>query len=52
MKIGSSKTEIILFKSHGENEAGRLVSDLLLFFKKTLFDIKASSLQLSFNIFR
>ena len=52
MKIGSSKTEIILSKSHAENEVGRLVSDLFLFFKKTLFDIKANSLQLSFNIFR
>ena len=27
-----------------ENEAGRLVRDLFLFFKKTLYDVKASVL--------
>ena len=40
------------FQSHAENEAGRLVLDLFLFFKKTLYEVKASGLRLSFNIFR
>ena len=44
--------EIFVFKSHVENEAGRLVPDFFLFFKKALFEVKASGLQLSFNIFR
>ena len=44
--------KIFFFKHHVENEAGRLVSDLFLFFKKALFQVKASGLQLSFNIFR
>ena len=29
-------------KKHGENEAGRLISDLILFFKKVLYEVKAS----------
>ena len=41
------------FKSHAENEAGRLVSDdLLLIFRKALYDIKASGLLLDFSTFR
>ena len=43
--------QIIFFKCHAENEAGRLVSDLFLFFEKALYEVKASCLQLSFNIF-
>ena len=39
------------FKNHAENEGGKLVSDLVLFFKNVLYEVKASSLQLSFNIF-
>ena len=39
-------------KNHAKNEAGRLVPDLFLFFKKTLYEVKASDLELSFNIFR
>ena len=39
------------FKNHAENEARRLVPHLFLFFKKTLYEVKASGLQLSFNIF-
>ena len=35
---------------HAENEPGILIPDLLLFFKKALCDVKASGLQLSFNI--
>ena len=33
------------------HEARRLVSDLIFFFKKTLFDVNASCLQFSFSIF-
>ena len=33
-------------KNHGENEAGRLVSDLFLIFKKALDEAKASGLKL------
>ena len=39
-------------KSHAENEAGRLVPDLFLFFRKALYEVKASGLELSFSIFR
>ena len=42
----------IFLKNYAENEAWRLVTDLFLFFKKGLYEIKPSSLQLSFNIFR
>ena len=35
-----------------ENETGRLVSDLSLFFKNALYEVKASVLQVSFNITR
>ena len=35
-----------------KNEAGGLVPDHFLFFKKALYEVKASGLQLSFNIFR
>ena len=41
----------IFLKNHAENEAGRVVPDLFLFFKKALSEVKASGLQLSFNIF-
>ena len=41
----------IFCKNYAENEAGRLVPDLFfLFFKKTEYEVKASGLQLSFNI--
>ena len=40
-------------ESHAENETGRLVPGLFLFFfKKALYQAKASGLQLSFNIVR
>ena len=42
----------ILRKNHAENEAERLVSDLILFFKKALHKVKANGLQLGFIIFR
>ena len=40
------------FKNRAENETGTLVPDLFLFLKKALDEVKASGLQLSFNIFR
>ena len=40
------------FKNHTENEAGRLVPGLFLFSEKALYEVKASCLQLSFNIFQ
>ena len=42
--------EIIVFKSHAENEAGRLVPDFI-FLKNALYEVKLSGLQLYFNIF-
>ena len=42
--------EIFFFKNHAENEAERLVPDHFLFFKKTLYKVKASRLQLGFAI--
>ena len=43
---------MFFFKNHTENEAGRLVPDLSLFFKKSLHGVKANGLQLSTNHFR
>ena len=43
--------EIFFLKHSTENEVQRLVPYLFLFFKKTLYEVKASGLQLSFNIF-
>ena len=39
---------MFFFKNHAENEAWRLVPDLFLFFKKALYEVKASDPQLSF----
>ena len=44
--------EIFFFKDYIENEAGKLLPDSFLFFKKTLYYVKASGLQLDFTIFR
>ena len=41
----------IFIKNHAQNEAGRLVPDLSLFFRKALYQLKASGLQVSFSIF-
>ena len=41
----------IFLKNLVENETRRLVPDLFLVFKKALYEVKASDLQLSFNIF-
>ena len=42
---------MFFFKNHAENEAERLVPDFFLLFNKALHQVKASGLQLSFNIF-
>ena len=42
---------MFFLKNHAENDAGRQVLDLIFFFKKALYEVKASGLQLSFNIF-
>ena len=52
MKFGQVKEEIFFFKIYAEYEGGKLVIDLILFFKNTLYQVKASSKQLSFNVFR
>ena len=41
----------IFFKSHAENQVGRMARKIFLFFKKALFKIKANSQLFSFNIF-
>ena len=41
---------MFFYKNHAGNEAGRLVSDLFLFFKKALYKVKASAQDYSFNI--
>ena len=45
-------TEIFFFENNAKNEAGRVVSDLFLSFKKALYEVKANGLQLSFNHFQ
>ena len=50
MKFGQlkeHKVTNIFFKNHAENEPGRLVPELFSFFKKALYEVKASGLQLS-----
>ena len=44
--IEYKKRKIFFFKNHAENGAGRLVPDFFLFFKKVLFEVKASGFQL------
>ena len=48
--IEYNKRKTFFFKNHAENEAGRLVLGHFLFFKKAVYEVKASDLQLSFNI--
>ena len=43
--------EILSFKIHAENEAERLVSELILLSKKALYKVKTSGRHLSFDIF-
>ena len=55
MKFGQlieHNKRIFFLKNHAENVAGRLASGLFFFLKKTSYEVKASGLQLSFNIFR
>ena len=55
MKIGQYieyKKRNIFFKIHAKNEAAKLVPGLFLFLKKALYEVKASDLQLSFNMFQ
>ena len=40
------------FKNYAENGTERLDPDLFLFFKKALYEVKVSGVELSFNIFR
>ena len=49
--IEDNKVNIFLQK-YAEIEAGRVVPELFLLFRKALYEVKASGLQLSFNIFR
>ena len=49
--IGYNKKNFF-FKNYAKNEAKGLVPDLFLFFKKAQYEVKASGLQLSFNILR
>ena len=44
-------SEIFPFKNHAENEPGKLVPDLFLFFEKALYKVKVSGQHLNFNIF-
>ena len=41
MEDNKGTKEIFFFKSHAKNESGKLVPDLL-FFKKTLYEVKVS----------
>ena len=43
--------EIFFFKNYAENESGELVSELFLFFEKPIYEVKASYLNVNFNIF-
>ena len=42
---------MFFFKNYPENEAGKLIADHFFFFKKDLYQAKASGLQLDFIIF-
>ena len=56
MKFGQvieyNKRNVFFFKSHAENETVILVPDLFLFFRKASYVVKASGLELGFNIAR
>ena len=54
MKFGQviEDNKIFFFERHAENEPRKLVPDLFLFSKKALYEVKASGLELSFNIFQ
>ena len=42
--------ELFFFKTHSENKVGRLVSDLIFFLKKALYEVNVCGLHISFNI--
>ena len=42
--------KILSLRDDAKNKAGRLVSNLSLFFKKALNEVKVSGQQLSFNV--
>ena len=54
MKLGQLIEYIIrfFFKNYAENVAGRLGPKLGLFSRNAYYEVKASGLQLSFNIFQ
>ena len=41
----------VFLQNHAENKAGRLVTNLFLFYGKALYKIKTSGQHLNFNIF-
>ena len=43
---------LVRHKNHTKNETGRLIPDSFLFFKKALYEVKTSVMEVSFNIFR
>ena len=43
-QLAEFNKKIIFFTNHAENEAYRQVPDLLLFFKKGLYEVKTSGL--------
>ena len=43
---------MFFLENYAENETGRLVPDLFLFFEKALYEVKANGLELGFGIFR
>ena len=42
---------MFFFKNYAENKVGRLVVDLFLFFKNASYEVNASGMQSSLNIF-
>ena len=51
-QVGEYNKRNIFLQTHAKIEAGRLVPNFFLLFKKALHEVKASSMQLSFNHFR
>ena len=46
-----NERDILFFKNHAENDAGRLYTDLFLFLKTVLYKVKANGQHFSFNTF-
>ena len=51
LSVREYNRKTLFFKSHAENEAARLAPDVFLFLRKALYEVKASGLQLMFNIY-